>query len=66
VRDVAHEFDDCPAKPRIEALEEKDRVQNGCVQRIEQKIDRLMFATMGGLGLVILALVGAIAGGLFR
>lgn len=59
---MTHDFDDCPAKPRIEILEQGQRA----IDRIEAKVDRLMFATMGGLGLVILALIGAIAGGLFR
>ena len=59
---MEHDFECCPAKPRIESLE---RSQDA-IDRIEAKVDRLMFATMGGLGLVILALIGAIAGGLFR
>lgn len=60
--DGSHSFDACPAKPRIEYLEHKDRVQNGSLGRIEKKVDRILWAIIGGLGAVVIALVGLVAG----
>jgi hypothetical protein len=55
-----HEFDNCPAKPRLEYLEKKDAEQNESLQRIEAKIDRVLWAIVGGLGVVVMALIGAV------
>lgn len=59
---MSHDFDACPAKPRLEYLEKKDRAQNGSLQRIEKKVDRILWAIIGGLGAVVLALIGLLAG----
>lgn len=63
---MTHEFDTCPAKPRIELLEKNDRDQNGSLQRIEAKVDRILFTIVAGLGAVVLALIGTIASGVLR
>lgn len=59
---LSHLFDECPAKPRLEYLEQKDRLQNGTMDRIEKKVDRVLWAIIGGLGAVCLALIGLLAG----
>lgn len=59
---MSHLFDQCPAKPRIEYLEHKDQQQNGTMGRIEKKVDRILWAIIAGMGAVVLALIGMIAG----
>lgn len=56
------DFNTCPAKPRIEYLEKKDTEQNGKLSRIERKVDRVLWAIIGGLGAVVVALVALLAG----
>ena len=60
-----HDFDGCPAKTRIEYLERRDEIQNGTMGRIEKKVDRILWAIIGGLGAVVMALVACLTGGLF-
>ncbi|MEN6544945.1 MAG: hypothetical protein ABFE07_02795 [Armatimonadia bacterium] len=67
---MTHDFDDCPAKPRIEALEAREMLQNGTVQRLEgkldrmqDKMDRLLWTILGGLGAVVMALIAAVITG---
>jgi len=60
-----HDFNDCPARPRIEYLEHRDEIQNGTMGRIEKKVDRILWAIIGGLGAVVMALVACLTGGLF-
>lgn len=62
VSGVDNQFSSCPAKPRIEYLEHKDRQQNGKLGRIEKKVDRILWAIIGGLGAVVLALLALVAG----
>lgn len=59
---MSHAFDECPAKPRLEYLEHKDALQNGTMDRIENKVDRVLWAIIGGLGTLVVALVGVILG----
>lgn len=59
---MSHTFEDCPAKPRLEYLEKKDELQNGTMGRIEKKVDRVLWAIIGGLGAVCMALIGLLAG----
>lgn len=56
------DYDHCPAKPAIISFKDWQERQNGSLQRIEQKVDRLFFATLGGLSAVVVATIGAIIG----
>lgn len=58
-------FEDCPAKPRVECLEEWQVRQNGSLERIEKKVDKLLFwllASIGGLTVVLIGLIATLLG----
>ena len=61
--DAAHPLEeyDCPQSPRIRYLEDKDRDQNGKLTRIEKQVNRILWAMIGGLGAVVIALIAMIA-----
>lgn len=56
----AEAYENCPAKSEIEAFKQWQERQNGSLQRIEAKVDKLFFAIISGSVSLILALVGAI------
>lgn len=54
---MSHQFEECPAKPRLEYIEKWQKDQNGTLGRLEKKMDRLMWAILSSMGVIVVALV---------
>jgi hypothetical protein len=62
VKPMTHTYEDCPAKEAIDDLQAWQQRQNGSLQRIEKQVDRILWAIIGGLGAVCVALIGVVVG----
>jgi len=59
---MTHTYEDCPAKKSIDDLQAWQQRQNGSLQRIEKQVDRILWAIIGGMGAVCVALIGVVVG----
>ena len=59
---MTHTYEDCPAKEAIDDLQAWQQRQNGSLQRIEKQVDRILWAIIGCMGAVCVALIGVVVG----
>lgn len=61
MRDLsAHLAEECPQEPRLVYLEKWQKDQNGTLGRLEKKMDRLMWAIVTSMAVIVMALVSTL------
>ena len=60
---TTHTIEGCLQESRLDYMEKWQHDQNGTLTRLEKKLDRLLYAVLGGMSSVVVALIVAVCAG---